>query len=138
MKIDVDVIFLGGAAPGIDLDDARYGEKPPLQDPVLHRAQIGQPEMRRPDHLITVDFADQAGALDLRRDVIRQADILLQVDRSLRQRKIVVDVILKYDAYERQTIERCRADDVDAGRGGKPDFDRNGEIELHLLGRLAG
>jgi hypothetical protein len=34
--------------------------KPALHDPVLDGAQIGQPEMRRPDHLIAVDLADQA------------------------------------------------------------------------------
>ncbi len=138
MQIDLDVVFLGGAAPGIDLHHARHGEKPPLQDPILHGAQIGQTEMRRPDHLIAVDFADQAGALDLRRDVIRQADILLQIDRGLRQREIIIDAVLKHDAHEGQPIERGRADDVDARRGGKPDFDRDGEIALHLLGRLAG
>ncbi len=138
VQIDLDVIFLGGAAPGIHLHDARNGEEPALQDPILHGAEIGQAEIRRPDHLIAVDLADEAGALDLRRDVVRQADILLQIDRGLRQREIIIDIILEHDADERQPVERGRANDVDAGRGGEPDLDRDGEIALHFLGRLAG
>ena len=138
MQIDVDVVFLGGAAPGVDLHDAGNGEQAPLQYPILHRAQIGQPEMRRPDHLIAVDFANEARALDLRHHVVRQVDVLLQIDRGLRQREIIVDVVLEHDADERQAVERGRADDVDARRRGEPDLDRDGEVALHLLGRLAG
>jgi hypothetical protein len=33
--------------------------------------------------------------------------------------------------------ERCRANNIDARRGGEADFDRNREIALHLLSRLA-
>ena len=100
VQIDLDLEFLGGAAPGVDLHDARDGQKPALQDPILDGAQIGQPEMRRPDDLIAIDFADQARALDLRRDVVRQADVLLQADRGLRERKIIIDSIVERDADE--------------------------------------
>src|SRR3984885_15906137 len=79
-RIDVDVIFLGGAAPGIDLHNAGHGKKPTLQDPILYRAQVAQPEVRRSDQLIAVDFADQAGRLNLGRHITRQGDVLLKVD----------------------------------------------------------
>ena len=80
VEIDLDLEFLGGAAPGVHLDDAGNGQQPALQDPILDGAKIGQAEMRRSYDLVTIDFADQAGALDLRRDVVRQADVLLQAD----------------------------------------------------------
>jgi len=138
MQIDLDVEFLGGAAPGIDLNDAGHGQQPALHDPVLDGAQIGQAEVRRADHLIAKDLADQAGGLDDRRDVVRQRDVLLQIDRGLRQREVIVDAVIERHADERQTVERGRADDVDAGSGGEPDLDRNGVVALHLLGREAG
>ena len=138
MQIDVDVVLLGRAAPGVELHDAGNGQKPPLHHPVLDRAQIGQSEMRRTGHLIAVDFADQAGGLDLRRDVVRQADVLLQVDGGLGESEVVVDAIIERDANEREPVERGRADDVDAWRRGKANLDRDGVVALHLLGRQAG
>src|SRR5450631_2470866 len=57
VQVDFDLVFLGGAAPGVDLNDAGYRKKPALQDPVLDGAQIGQSEMRRSDHLVAIDLA---------------------------------------------------------------------------------
>ena len=58
VEIGLDLVFLGRAAPGVDLHDARHGQETALQDPVLDGPQVGQAEMRRPFHLIAVDFAD--------------------------------------------------------------------------------
>src|SRR5580704_4694149 len=49
VEIDIDVELLGGAAPRIDLYDAWNGQQPTPHDPVLHRAEVGQPEVGRPD-----------------------------------------------------------------------------------------
>src|SRR6185437_6500257 len=136
-RVDLDVILLGRAAPGIDLYDTGHGKKPPLQYPVLDGAQVAQPEVRWPDHLIAVDLADQAGRLDLGRDVAGETDVLLEIDGCLREREIVIDVVLEHDADKGQAIERGRANDIDAGRRGKADLDRNGEVALHLLRRKA-
>ncbi len=106
VQIDVDIVFLGRAAPSIYLNDPWDGQKAALHDPILDSAQIGQPEMRRPDHLITVNFADQAGGLDLRRHAVRQTDILLQIDRCLCQSKIIIDAVIKGHPHKRQTVER--------------------------------
>ena len=133
-RIDLDVVFLGGAAPGVDLHDAGHGKQAPLQYPVLDRAQVAQAEMRRTHQLVAVDFADEARSLNLRRDSAGKADVLLQIDRDLRQREIVIDVVLEYDADERQPEERGRANDVDAGRRREPHLDRDRVIALHLLG----
>ena len=67
LQIGVDVELLGGPAPGVDLHHAGDGQKATGDDVILQRPQIGQPEMRRTDELIAVDFTDQAGLLYLRR-----------------------------------------------------------------------
>src|SRR5262249_44124484 len=57
VEIDLDFELLGGSAPRVDLNDAFDCEQPTLDDPVLHRAQVGQAEVRWTDELITKDFA---------------------------------------------------------------------------------
>ena len=100
VQIDLDVIFLRGPAPGVELHHAGHRQESPLQYPVLNGPQIGQSKMLRSGHLIAVDFTDQAGGLDLRGDVIRQTDVLLEVDGGLRQREIVVDAVIEGHAHE--------------------------------------
>src|SRR6476620_3801426 len=94
--------------------------------------------IRGSTHLIAVDFADQAGGLDLRRDVVRQTDILLQIDRGLGEREIILDAVIEGDPHEGEAVKRGRAYDVDAGRCGKPDLERYRVVALHLLGRQTG
>src|SRR6202030_4475329 len=91
------------------------------------------PEVRWSDQLITVDFADQAGRLDLRRNIAGETDVLLEVDGCLREREIVIGAILEDDADEGEAVERCRANDIDAGRRRKAHFNRNVEVARHLL-----
>ncbi len=138
VQVDLDLEFLGGAAPGIDLHHAGNGQQPALDDPVLDGAQIGQPEMRRADHLIAVDLAHQARALDRGGHAVRQVDVLLQADRRLRQREVVIDAVIERDAHERQAVERRRADVVDPRGRREPDLHRNRVVALHLLGRETG
>jgi len=64
MQIDLDVVFLGRAAPGIHLHDPGNSQEASLQYPILDGAEIGQTEVWRSDHLISVDFADQTASLD--------------------------------------------------------------------------
>ena len=138
VEVDLDLEFLGGAAPGVDLDDALDGQETALHDPILDGAKIGQPEMRRPHHLVAIDFADQARSLDLRHDVVRQADVLLQVDRGLREREIIIDPVFEGHADEGEAIERGRADDIDPWRRGQANLHRDRVIALHLFGGQAG
>jgi hypothetical protein len=106
VQIDFDLVLPGGAAPGIDLDDAGNRQHPALHDPVLDGAQIAQSEVRWADQLITVNLANQAGAKDLRRYIVRQTDILLEADLRLRKGEIVVDAIREGDTDEGQAVER--------------------------------
>ena len=134
VQADLDFEFLGRAAPGIDLDDARHRQQTALHDPILDGAQVGQTEVRRAGHLIAVDFADQARSLNRGHRIARQVDVLLQADRRLRQREIIVDAVIERHPHERQAVERGRADDIDPGRGGEPDLHRDRIVALHLLG----
>jgi hypothetical protein len=142
VEIDLDFIFLGGAAPGVDLDHARHGEQPALQHPVLDRAQVGQAEVRWADQLVAIDFANQARCLNLRGDAVGKIDVLLQAERGLREGEVIIDAVFERDSNERQAVERGGTDVVDAGRGRESDLHRNGVIALHFLGgesrRLGG
>jgi hypothetical protein len=138
VQIDFDIVLLGGAAPRVHRDNAWNGKQPADGDPILHRAQIGQPEVRWTDHLVAKNLADQARLLDRGRHSIRKADPLLQAQRSLRIGEEIVDAPLERDADERQPIERGGADIGDPGSGIEADFHRDRVIALHLLGREAG
>ena len=138
VKIDFDVVFLGGSAPGVHLHHARHGEEAALEHPILHGAQIGQAEVRRPGELIAIDFPDQARPLNLRGDVVGQVDVLLQIDRGLGEREVIIDAVLEHDAHEGEAVERSRADDVHPRRGGEADLERDRVVTLHLLRRQAG
>ena len=51
--------------------------------------------------------------------------------------EVVVHPIFEADAHKRQSIERGRADDIDAGRGVEPNLHGDGVVTFHLLGREA-
>src|SRR5215469_2773007 len=87
------------------------------------------------DELISVDFANQARALNSGLNVVWKIHILLQVDCGLRQGKIIVNAILEHDAHEGKTVERSRSDHVDARGGGEANLDWNSVVSLHLLRR---
>src|SRR6516162_3605593 len=100
VQIDFDLEFLGGPAPGDDLDDALDGQEAALQDPVLNRAQIGQSEVWGPHYLIAENLADQARALDRGLHIVRKIDPLLQAQSGLRVSEIVIDPVLEHDSNE--------------------------------------
>ncbi len=134
VQVGVDVVFLGRAAPAHHLHHARHGLQPPLQHPVLQRAQIGQAEVRRSLELVAVDLPHQAGGLDLRLHIVWQADVLLQAERRLRVGKVVVDAVPEGHAHEGKAVERSRADTLDAWRGRQANFHGHRVVALHLLG----
>ena len=138
VQIDFDLIFLAGTAPGIDLNHAGHGQQSPLQHPVLDRAKVGQAEVRRPDQLVAVNLADQAGALDLRRNAIGKIDVLLQINLGLGQSEIIIDAVLKHDANEGEAVERSRANDIHTWRCGETDLEGDGVVALHLFRGLTG
>ena len=125
MKVDLDLVLLRGPAPGVDLDDAGHRQEAPLENPVLDGAQIGQPEMGRSGDLVAIDLADEARSENLRRDVVRQADVLLEIDRGLGEGEVVFDAVVEGDADEGEAVERRRTDVLDAGCRRQSDLHRN-------------
>src|SRR5262249_7079597 len=60
VQIDLDIVRLGRAAPGHNLDHPGNRQQPALNDPILERAQIRQAEVLRPNQLVAIYLADQA------------------------------------------------------------------------------
>ena len=137
LQIYVDVELLGRAAPGVDLHDSGNGKQAARDHPVLNGAQIRQPEIRRTFDLIAVDFAGQAGLLNLRRLIAGKRDVLLERDRRFLIGEIVVHAVFEGHAHEAQAIERSRAHIDDAGHRIERDLHRYRIIFFHLLGRQA-
>src|SRR5580704_3320751 len=135
VEIDIDVELLGGAAPAIDRHDAGNGQQPARHDPVLHRAEVGQTEVGRPDDLVADDLADQARLLDLRHLVARQVHALLQVHGRLAVGGVEIYAVPERDADEAQPVEGRRADVDHPGRRVERDLDRDRVVLLHLFGR---
>src|ERR1700676_2627698 len=125
LQVGVDIELLGGSAPGIDLHDSGNREETTRDHVILHRAQIGQSEMRRTDELVAVDFPDKTGLLNLGNLIARQVDVLLQADRRLREREVKINPVFEGDADERQSIEGSRANIDDAGGGIKAHLHRD-------------
>ena len=72
LQIGIDIELLGGATPGVDLHDAGNRQETTSDDVILQCPQIGQSKMRRTDELVAVDFANQAGLLNLGNLIARQ------------------------------------------------------------------
>jgi hypothetical protein len=135
VHVDIDVELLGRAAPAVHLDNARDREQTAQRNPVLDRTQIGQPEMRRPDDLVAIDFAGQARLLDARGLVVGERNVLLQAQRRLRIGEVIIDTVFESNPNKRQPIERGRADVVDPGCRIEADLHRDRVITLHFFSR---
>ena len=138
VRVHRDVKFLGGAAPTVDGGDAGNGQQATRHDPILDRTQIGDAEMLGTDDLIPIDFPRRAVGLDGGHQTAGQADVLLERHRGLGVGEVIVHPIFEVDPHKRQSIERGRADDTNAGRGVEPYFHGNRVVTFHLLGREAG
>src|SRR5262249_32742314 len=135
IEVDLDVILFRGAAPGVHRHDARHRVQATGHDPILHGAQIGQTEIRRPDDLIAVYLAGEARLLDHWDLRVRQGDGLLQAQRDLRIGKEIIHAVIEGDANERQSVKRGRADIAYARGDIESNFHGDGVVPLHLLGR---
>jgi len=138
VKIDLDVVLLSRTTPRIDLNDTGHREQAARGDPGLHGTQVGQPEMWRTDHPVAIDLAGRARLLDLWNGVLRQRDVLLEVQARLGHREVVVYAVLEGESDEGQAVKRGRPDVLEARRRIKADFHRDRVVALHFLGGQAG
>src|SRR5580658_10453400 len=84
--------------------------------------------------LVAIDLAGGAVLLNLGSLIAGQIDVLLNGYVGLSISEMVVNPILKHDSHEGQSVERSRANDVDARGGVESDLNGDSVIALHLLG----
>ena len=60
LRIDADLVLLLESAPGVDFGDARHGPHVGFDDPVVHRAQVGQ-AVASSRRAVMKDFAQPRG-----------------------------------------------------------------------------
>ena len=137
VEIDLGLEFLGLAAEHQHVGDAGHQPQPALHHPVLQGAKLDQVHVRRPDQLVAEDFADRAGRRDHRLHAGRKLDVLQPVERLL-PHEIVVAAVFELQPDEAQRKHRIGADEFQPRRAGDRDLDRNRDVALDLLRRLAG
>ena len=137
VEVDLGLEFLGLAAEHQHVGDARHETQPALHHPVLQRPQLDQVDVRRTDELVAEDFADRAGRRDDRLHAGRKLDVLQPVERLLAH-EVVVAAVFELQADEAQRKHRVGADVFQPRRAGDRDLDRDRDVALDLLRRLAG
>ena len=138
VEVDGDVEGLALAAPGRDVDHARHRLEPAQQDPVLDGLEVGHAVARRADHAVAEDLADRAGRRDEGLRAVGQRSELRQaVDHELRG-FAVAEVVGELHLHVGEAGQRDGADRRDEGNSRHLHFDRDGDVALDLLRRLAG
>ena len=138
VEVDGDVVGLGLAAPAGDVDHARHRLEAALQDPVLDGLEVEHRVARRPDHAIAEDLADRAGRRQHGLHAVRQRCQLAQPVDDVLRGLLVGHVVGELHLHVRQAEQRDGADRLDVRDAGHLHFDRDGDVALDLLRRLAG
>ena len=137
-EVDRDVISLREAAPAGDVDDARHGPEPAVNHPILQRLEISQAEAMRTLQTIAVDFPGWAFGRDRGCNAAGQRRKLREAIQHLLLRLVIGIIVGELHFHVRQPKQRHgphRGDMLDAG---ELDFQRNRDVALDFLGRLAG
>ena len=136
VEVDLGLILLGLAAERRDVGNARHDAQAPLHDPVFDGLELQQIHVGRPDELEAHDLAYAARRRDDRLHALRKGGVLQPIDGLLAS-KIVVDAVLELQPQKPERIDRVGAHVLQARRARERNLDRNGDVALHLLGRLA-
>ena len=105
IEVGLHLEFFGRSTPGVHLNDPWNGQEAALQDPILYGAKVRDAEVFRASHLIAVDFTHQARRLDLRLNVVGQADVLQKADLRLLQSEIEIHPVIEGDPHKGESIE---------------------------------
>ncbi len=131
--IQIDVVFLGRAAIGADIDHAGHPLELPPDLPVLNGLQLGQ-ALAGPGHFIAKDFGDGRPGRDRRLDVLGQRDGLQPVENFLPVAEIFrTEVEIDFDVAQAEDGEG--ADIGESRHTLERDLDRQGNGPFHLFGR---
>ena len=135
--VDGDLVGLGLAAPAGDVDDAGHGLEAALEHPVLQRLEIGDRVALRAGDPVAEDLADRARRRDRRLRAVRQLRQLREAVDDPLLGLLVGEVVGELHLDVREPEQRDRADRLDVRDAGHLHFDRNRDVALDLLGRLA-
>ena len=136
-KVDVHLILLDEPAAADHVGDAGRHLQLTLDHPVLEAAQLGWTRMVR-DEAKAVQLADRRRQRrQLRLDLRRKIGLLQPLEHPL-PREVVVHLIVEGDREKRQAELRVREHPHRMRYAGQHDLERNGDLLLHLLSRVAG
>ena len=136
IEVDLGLKLLGLAAEHDHVGNPRDDAQLALHHPVLQRLELHHVHLRRTAQLVAHDFADAAGRRDDRLHALGQGGAGQPIDRLLAH-EIVVAAVLELQANEGQPVDRVGPDEAQPRRAGNGDLDRDRDVALHLLGRLA-
>src|SRR5829696_1987964 len=136
VEIDLGLELLGLSAEHGDVGDTGHDAQLAFDHPVLQRLELHDVHARRPGKFVAKDFADASGGRDHRQDAGRQNRILQPVD-GLLTNEMIVAAIFELQTDKAQSVDGVGADELQAGRAGDRDLDRNRDVALDFLGGLA-
>ena len=136
VEIDLGLELLGLSAEHGDVGDTGHDAQLAFDHPVLQRLELHDVHARRPGKLVAKDFADASGGRDHRQDAGRQNRILQPVD-GLLTNEMIVAAVFELQTDKAQSVDGVGADELQAGRAGDRDLDRNRDVALDFLRRLA-
>ncbi len=137
VQVDRDLVLLGLAAEGRDVDDAGDRLEPALQHPVLQGLHVHGRVAGRADELVAHDLAHRARRRDLRRGAVGQRRGLRQAVEDPLQRLLVRVLVVELDLHVREAEQRDRPDHLGVRDAGERHLQGNGDVALDLVGRLA-
>ena len=136
LQVDVDVVFLGQAAPTDHVDDAGNGAEAFLEHPILERFEISEAEIFRRDELVAINFADGTLRRDLRLRAVGKRRQRADAVEHLLERVIVIGLVGELEFDVRKPVERTRTDMLQTRQPGHGNFNWNGDVALNLFGGL--
>ena len=136
VEIDLGLKFLGLAAEHRDVGYSGHNAQLAFDHPVLQRLEPHHVHARRPHQLVAKDLADAAGGRDHRQHAGRQHRILQPVE-GLLAHEMIVAAVFELQADETEAIDGVGANELQARRAGDRDLDRDRDVALDFLRRLA-
>ena len=134
---EFDLILFDEPAEGHDVGDAGNLEKARADDPVLQLAKLHVVEAAA-FQAEAVHFADRRGERgDVRHDALGEVGAAQTFEDYLAG-EVIVGVVGKRDFDDGQAVNGARPARNHIGNAVERALDRDGDLLLHLLGRLAG
>ncbi len=136
VRVDLDLVLLDAAAPRVDACNTGHLPELTLEHPVLQRLELDEGH-RRGLEGVAVDLADDAGQRSEGRLGVGRNVRLPDAFEHLLPSPIVVGAVREHRADVGQPEDRNRPQKRQPGDPVQLLLDRDREMPLHLLGRMA-